>query len=346
MTMGELVDRELYDRSVAEFGPPPAIGHAVPVMHEGLGREEWLASRVIGASDIPAILGISRYTSPLQLWRRMRGLDPPPELNYHMQRGHAMESVGLWVLQERGIECAKPGWLLRHPRADYLTCTLDGWTSDGEVVEVKAPGPHVVDDMQALIAGEPINPVGAVAGYVAQMHHQMLVTNAQAGWLVVMPGTKEPIVAYIRREEGLCERILNAAERFWSMVSANEQPEPMHHDLADIARRWRVEHKELQVTSPIMERMFDERDAAKAIEDEARAAYEAAEKARKSIDARLTIRAQIHGAKRLLVQHGDRRRKITLVEKAGRLDGKALAKEHPEIAEKYRKEGSREFRIS
>lgn len=45
----------------------------------------------IGGSDIAAILGFSRYTTPFQLWEEKLGLVPAKEESWAMERGHLLE---------------------------------------------------------------------------------------------------------------------------------------------------------------------------------------------------------------------------------------------------------------
>lgn len=58
-------------------------------------RDEWLAQRMhgIGASEVAAVVGLSPWETPYQLWRRKLGLDPPLEENSAMKLGHYLEDA-------------------------------------------------------------------------------------------------------------------------------------------------------------------------------------------------------------------------------------------------------------
>lgn len=337
------MDADILRESIAKFGEPPVIGHAVAVMHEGLGREKWLASRVVGASDAPGIMGVSKYSSPRKVWRRLNGYDDDFAGNYHTRRGNAMEPVGLVEFSERtGIRAHKPGWLLRHPSHDWLTCTLDGWTEDGEVVEVKAPGDRVVSDMKRLIDGVEVCPVGAVAGYIIQMHHQMLVTGTPSGWLVVMPGTSEPMIAHVRLDVGLIAKMLKTLSGFWQQCIDQVEPEPMPHDIADLAREWKRDHGELETTGGRLAELFaDLAQKEAALADIVARQAEAIQSAKDDVAAaklRIITKARVHRAKKLTVIDGGRKHKVTWFQKSAGLDTKRLRKDHPELAKEYTKD--------
>lgn len=56
--------------------------------------------RLITASKIPAILGVSEWESPAMLWRRMRGEETGPDVNDAMRRGHNQErSILEWFFE-------------------------------------------------------------------------------------------------------------------------------------------------------------------------------------------------------------------------------------------------------
>jgi putative phage-type endonuclease len=314
--MGDLMDTDIYRRSVQLVGEPPQIGHAVPVMAEALGRDEWLAARVIGASDAAGILGMSKYSSPLSVYRSIVYGERATE-NYHMRRGNALEPVALREFTEAtGWKVRKPGWLVRHPERDYMTCTLDGWgfcklEPFGVPVECKAPGDHVVSDMQALIDGEEINPVGAVAGYVVQLRYQMEVTGAESGWLVVLPGTRKPMVAMVLRDEAFARQMLESIEAFWEMCKARQEPEALPYDLEAIAKAWRRKHGEMETKSVRVLELMRQYEKAQALVKEQDKVLDELKDIAAAIKAKLVQRAAGLGASRLVVLDGERRHSIT-----------------------------------
>lgn len=59
------------------------------------GRKAWLEARThgIGASEVAAVVGLSPWETPYQLWRRKVGIDPPKEENFAMKAGHYLEEA-------------------------------------------------------------------------------------------------------------------------------------------------------------------------------------------------------------------------------------------------------------
>ena len=111
-------------------------------------RETWLAYRSqegadrIGASAVGAILGVSAWTSPTDVWLQHQPgyLQPPPSAA--MLDGIAWEPIALQLYAQRtGLRVeTHPHRVYRHPDAPWLGATLDGLALDGGdwlVVEIK-----------------------------------------------------------------------------------------------------------------------------------------------------------------------------------------------------------------
>ena len=77
-------------------GPSPTAGYGVPMRIRARDREEWLRLRKngIGGSDAAAALGLSPWTSPLELWLQKTGQKTELDLsnNADVAEGVRMES--------------------------------------------------------------------------------------------------------------------------------------------------------------------------------------------------------------------------------------------------------------
>lgn len=125
---------------------------AVQVLPPGAARgEEWLAARRSGvtASEIAAILGLSRWDSPLSLYFRKRGeLDEDPDTDrlmlgrvlepYVLERfadetGYETEPGGLMRNHDRPWQMATPDALIGGliPAEAKTAVTADGWGPSG-----------------------------------------------------------------------------------------------------------------------------------------------------------------------------------------------------------------------
>lgn len=80
-------------------------------------REEWLAARNggIGASEVATVVGLNPFETPLELWRRKVGIDPPKDDNAAMRRGRFCEdAVARWWSEETGRE------VIRSSSTDFM----------------------------------------------------------------------------------------------------------------------------------------------------------------------------------------------------------------------------------
>ena len=94
-------------------------------------RAEWLQSRTqgIGASEVPTILGVNPWETPLQLWRRKKGLDEPKVENFAMKAGHYLEdAVSKFYADETGayiIQSSKDDFMFVNDEKPFLRVSPD-----------------------------------------------------------------------------------------------------------------------------------------------------------------------------------------------------------------------------
>ena len=112
------------------------IGHAVALMHRR-NRRVWLAKRrkVLGATDAVAVLGYSKWATPLDVWLAKTGryTDDTIGDKYVVQRGNLLESliVAEWSRRNDAALIDFPP-LLGHPDHPWLAASLDAvGTIDG-----------------------------------------------------------------------------------------------------------------------------------------------------------------------------------------------------------------------
>lgn len=179
-------------------------------------RPAWLKARLtgIGASDMPAILGLSRYLSELELFLLKTGqVAYEEEDSEAAEWGHALEGKILEAFSRRTGRIVTPaGALLRSTVYPWAMSTLDGWqivTGHGRAVpvECKLTGAFGRD----WDAGVP-------EYFMPQVQQQMLVTGSEmASFAVLINGTRL-VFADVERDQVMIERIVEAGERFWEAV--------------------------------------------------------------------------------------------------------------------------------
>lgn len=145
-------------------------------------RTRWLARRRKGltATDVPALLGVSPWATPLSVW--LDKLDPQPwDGNYSTRRGSVLERflATEWAA-EHGAFVERPPMLLAHRDHPLLLCSLDYLAhtrTESVVLECKSssdwrswdggdlPDQYAVQAlMQAAITGLPVVVVADVNG--------------------------------------------------------------------------------------------------------------------------------------------------------------------------------------
>ena len=103
---------------------------------------EWLELRRqgLGASDMAAVMGVSPYKTPYQLWAEKTGATPEQKVGDAARRGVILEdAVGRFYEEERGVKLRKSNGIVRLKKYPRIMASLDR-TIVGEpkgIVEIK-----------------------------------------------------------------------------------------------------------------------------------------------------------------------------------------------------------------
>lgn len=187
-------------------------------------RESWLAERRsgIGASDAPAILGLSSFRSPLTVWaEKVHAANFDSGYSDLVKWGHLLEGPVREEYQRltgRKVEHDGDFAIARHPETEWLTATLDGRIVDDRfgVYEGKTCIAHQRHNWDE---GIPVN-------YQVQTQHQMLVTGASWASVAVLIGGNDFRYYDVPRDDGFIETtLLPELERFWNLVVTQTAPE-------------------------------------------------------------------------------------------------------------------------
>jgi putative phage-type endonuclease len=180
------------------------------------GSQEWLAYRrqKRNASESAAVLGISPWTTPYQLWliktgrfvqkttvamQRGTDLEPAARAAYEAQTGLVMQPV---VLEDGAY-----------------SASLDGMTLEGDLVlEIKCP-----------LRGEQSGLWEEVASghtpdyYLAQIQHQLMVSGSEVVHLWVWSGTRG-LLHKVSRDSTWIDRIRAAWDAFQPYLDSDTPP--------------------------------------------------------------------------------------------------------------------------
>jgi predicted phage-related endonuclease len=169
----------------------------------------------IGGSDARIIMGDSE-PALLQLWREKRGEMEPEDFsgNLIVQLGLVTEPLNRhWYERNTGqtIECVQHR--LRHPVLRCMGATLDGMVAGGGTVfEAKFMLPWSFSEE------------AAAEKHMAQLQHNMWVTNAKAAALSVITGGGKWVEIKINADPLYQHLLLTAEKKFWRCVESGEPP--------------------------------------------------------------------------------------------------------------------------
>lgn len=195
-------------------------------------RAEWLAqrSRGIGGSDVSAILGLNRWSSPLQVWMEKTGRSQEKRKTWPMMRGNALEGPLLdWFSEQTGIGVQR-NLRTQVNRADqWMLVNLDGATDDGGIAECKTTNWWMREEWED----------GQVADHAElQAQWGMAVTGAPHAWVIVAVSDSDPEWRRVDADDALHVTMYDACRKFWfDHVLADKEPDAVAVDLPELRKR-------------------------------------------------------------------------------------------------------------
>lgn len=186
-------------------------------------RSDWLAWRRtgIGASDVAAILGLSRWATPYQVWLS-KVVELPEDDAEHLAWGHLLEDA---ICDEVGrrlhTHVAHRQEQRSHRDHPHHLATLDGIAKrvPRTVVECKTTGDRRAWDEVPIV-------------YHCQAQWQMHVTGLDRAVIAVLHAGQRLDLHDVDRDDDDIARMVTAVDRFWhDHVLTGVPPEPLAADL-------------------------------------------------------------------------------------------------------------------
>lgn len=186
------------------------------------GSDEWLAFRKnkIGASDLPAIMGVSPWTTPYQLWQMKTGRIPEKQMTQAMQRGHDLEPEARRLAESHFKTPLEP--LVRVHANEWAIASLDAVSIDGDlIVEIKCPSEkyHL----------ETIETKSVPKHYECQCQWQMYVTGLQLMYYMSYSEDSYEILE-VKRNDVLIQEMEEKAYDFLQCILTDTPPEVSAND--------------------------------------------------------------------------------------------------------------------
>ncbi len=200
---------------------------------ETADRTEWLKARRagIGASDIAAIMGISPWSTPFQVWASKVADIPEDEGSEAMKWGRVLENVILDEWAKDNWPVVSRGQLIRSTDVPIMMATLDGIA---QVVTQTDPHFAVAEAKNRSEWSWDSVP----EYYHAQVQWQLSVTGYEIGYLIVLFAGRHLETFTIEADNRYQTAQILAAGEFWKFVDTNEPPPTDGADNPLMASLW------------------------------------------------------------------------------------------------------------
>jgi putative phage-type endonuclease len=168
----------------------------------------------ITASMAPIILGVSKWSTPYQLFCEITGLSEPKKATEYMQRGLDIEQEARdWFECKTGLH-VEPA-VVRHDQIHYMAASLDGYDEKtGILLEIKYAGQN--DHSSAILGLVPDH-------YKAQLTHQMLCCGIDTCWYLSYRGEESALIK-VTLDEIYAAELLVAIADFWECLNTCTPP--------------------------------------------------------------------------------------------------------------------------
>ena len=154
----------------------------------------------------------------IRLWREKRGEVEPEDLsgNLIVQLGNATEDLNRrWYERNTGRTVTDVQRWVRHPVNRWMAATLDGLVKEIDAVfEAKFMLPWSFSEE------------AAAEKHMAQLQHNMWVTNAKSAVLSIITGGGKWVEITVHADPLYQHFLLTAEQRFWRCVQTGETPRP------------------------------------------------------------------------------------------------------------------------
>lgn len=191
-------------------------------------HQEWLQARRegIGSSEVGTILGLNKFETPYQLWRRKRGIDPPEEENFFMKAGHYLEdAVSRFFADETGVEIIKASageYIVVNDEKPFLRVSPDRTYWLPNMVR-NAANKGIVECKTTQL---PISEDDIPMSWFTQLQYQLGVTGMKQGAIAWLTQGREFGYVTYDFDPDYFQFIVGKAEDFWKecIVGGAEPP--------------------------------------------------------------------------------------------------------------------------
>lgn len=190
------------------------------------GTPEWLDARRsrIGGSDAAAILGVSPYKTPLQLWEEKTGRRREQQLNPAMLAGTMAEShIRQWYELQNDVSLKEA--TLINSKYPWAIASVDGISKDNVIIECKFTNFETFE--------------GAKAGNIASHHYAQLqhyIAVCEVDFIDYVCMYKSDIECFrVHKDESFIEDLMEKERYFYEThMLGDVPPETSEKDYVEI----------------------------------------------------------------------------------------------------------------
>lgn len=180
----------------------------------------------IGASDAAAVLGLSRWATPLSVWAEKTGQFVPEDISERVsvKIGHKLEqAVAELFMEKTGKKVHRVNETLFHPNHKFLACNLDRRVvGERAVLQCKTASAWKADEWD----GEEIP-----REYIIQEMHELAVSGMDRAYIAVLIGNQDFKMRVIERDENALSDMVRREVDFWeNFVAPKVMPGVMSGD--------------------------------------------------------------------------------------------------------------------
>ena len=172
-------------------------------------HEQWLAARRkgVGGSDSAAVCGLSRYSSPLEVWLQKTGRKPATPDNEVMQWGRLLEPIVREEFARRtGLNAKECPYLMAHVEYPFMLANVDGIVTEKDGLPVE---------------------------WYCQVQHYMAVCDLPKAYVAVLINGNKFQWQAVDRDEETIRTIIALESHFWKEYVLKDVPPPVDEHSGD-----------------------------------------------------------------------------------------------------------------
>jgi len=168
--------------------------------------------RYLGGSDCAAVLGLSRYGTPLSVWADKLGKLPKEDISQklYIKMGNRLEEVVAELFTEdTGKSVRRVNETFYHPKYPFLCANIDRRVvGEDALLECKTASGWLAKEWE----GEEVP-----MEYILQCLHYLAVTGKKEAYIAVLIGGNQKFVwKKVLRDEKLIDDIIRKEVQFWN----------------------------------------------------------------------------------------------------------------------------------